>query len=108
MLGGGKSGTEVDCGENKKGLRREVSVITPTSVPVQVIECPEKPLCHKTNQYLLETTSPGWQRRPNHFTDRGCANHTKSSTLPGDPVPQENELTLLRSVAAILTDVLKR
>ena len=96
-----KAGAEVDCGENEEGLRRR-SIRDDTDIcPVQVIACSEKPFARETNHHLLKTTFPGWQTTPKIILPTEVALTTLSHRRwPGDSVPQENELILLRSVAA--------
>ena len=68
--------------KTKKGLRRR-SIRDNTDI------CPRPGYRMPRNSpFATRQTSICWRqpplagrRRPNHFTDRGCANHTKSSTL---------------------------
>ncbi|MCV5061459.1 WGR and DUF4132 domain-containing protein [Escherichia coli] len=85
----------------KKGYVEEISVMTPTSAPVRVIECAEKaPLSQDKPKFVGEHL-PWLADDAQIILPTEVAPNTLSHRRwPGDPVPQENELTLLRSVAA--------
>ena len=87
--------------KTKKGYVEEVSVITPTSVPVQVIECPEIAPLPQDKPVFVGDNLPWLADDAQIILPTEVAPTTLSHRRwPGDPVPQENELTLLRSVAA--------
>nr|WP_052906339.1 WGR and DUF4132 domain-containing protein [Escherichia coli] len=87
--------------KTKKGYAEEVSVITPTSVPVQVIECPEIAPLPQDKPVFVGDNLPWLADDAQIILPTEVAPTTLSHRRwPGDPVPQENELTLLRSVAA--------
>ena len=87
--------------KTKKGYVEEVSVMTPTSVPDQVIECPEIAPLPQDKPALTGDHLPWLADYAQIILPTEVAPTTLSHRRwPGDPVPQENELTLLRSVAA--------
>ena len=87
--------------KTKKGYVEEVSVMTPTSVPTQVIECPEIAPLPQDKPALTGDHLPWLADDAQIILPTEVAPTTLSHRRwPGDPVPQENELTLLRSVAA--------
>ncbi len=87
--------------KTKKGYVEEVSVMTPTSVPTQVIECPEIAPLPQDKPALTGDHLPWLADDAQIILPTEVAPTTLSHRRwPGDPVPKENELTLLRSVAA--------
>ncbi|EFI4197635.1 WGR and DUF4132 domain-containing protein [Escherichia coli] len=87
--------------KTKKGYVEEVSVITPASVPVQVIECPEIAPLPQDKPVFVGDNLPWLADDAQIILPIEVAPTTLSHRRwPGDSVPQENELTLLRSVAA--------
>ena len=87
--------------KTKKGYVEEVSVMTATSAPGQVIECPEiAPLPQDKPAFagdLLPWLADGAQIMLPTEIAPTTLSHRR---WPGDPVQQEDELTLLRTVAA--------
>ncbi len=87
--------------KTKKGYAEEVSVTTPTSAPVQVIACSEKAPLPQDKPPFAEDHLPWLADDAQIILPTEVAPTTLSHRRwPGDSVPQENELTLLRSVAA--------
>ncbi|EER0127953.1 WGR and DUF4132 domain-containing protein [Escherichia coli] len=87
--------------KTKKGYVEEVSVMTPTSVPTQVIECPEIAPLPQDKPALTGDHLPWLADDAQIILPTEVAPTTLSHRRwPGDPVPKENELTLLRSVSA--------
>ncbi|MCH5360039.1 WGR and DUF4132 domain-containing protein [Escherichia fergusonii] len=85
----------------KKGYVEEISVMTPTSAPVRVIECAEKAPLSQDKPKFVGDHLPWLADGAQIILPTEVAPNTLSHRRwPGDPVPQENELTLLRSVAA--------
>ncbi|EJE2979212.1 WGR and DUF4132 domain-containing protein [Escherichia coli] len=87
--------------KTKKGYVEEVSVMTATFAPGQVIECPEiTPLPQDKPAFagdLLPWLADGAQIMLPTEIAPTTLSHRR---WPGDPVQQEDELTLLRTVAA--------
>ncbi|HCJ9918170.1 TPA: WGR and DUF4132 domain-containing protein [Escherichia coli] len=87
--------------KTKKGYVEEVSVMTATFAPGQVIECPEiTPLPQNKPAFagdLLPWLADGAQIMLPTEIAPTTLSHRR---WPGDPVQQEDELTLLRTVAA--------
>ncbi|HGE5707283.1 TPA: DUF4132 domain-containing protein [Escherichia coli] len=87
--------------KTKKGYAEEVSVTTPTSAPVQVIACSEKAPLPQDKPPFAEDHLPWLADDAQIILPTEVAPTTLSHRRwPGDSVPQENELILLRSVAA--------
>ncbi|BES18777.1 WGR and DUF4132 domain-containing protein [Escherichia fergusonii] len=85
----------------KKGYVEEISVMTPTSAPVRVIECAEKAPLSQDKPKFVGDHLPWLADDAQIILPTEVAPNTLSHRRwPGDPVPQENELTLLRSIAA--------
>ncbi|MGS2793071.1 DUF4132 domain-containing protein, partial [Escherichia coli] len=87
--------------KTKKGYVEEVSVMTPTSAPGKVIECPEITPLPQDKPAFTGDHLPWLADDTQIILPTEVAPTTLSHRRwPGAPVPQENELTLLRSVAA--------
>ncbi|MCH0694977.1 WGR and DUF4132 domain-containing protein [Escherichia coli] len=87
--------------KTKKGYEEEVSVMTPASAPAQIIECPEKKPLPQDKPKFIGNHLPWLADDAQIILPTEVAPTTLSHRRwPGGPVPQENELTLLRTVAA--------